>query len=364
MARDGMHGRFELARPAFALRAEFRMADRGISAVFGPSGGGKTTLLRCIAGLERAAGVFTLDDEIWQDDAAGVFVAPHRRAIGYVFQEANLFPHLTVRGNIEYGWRRVPPGARRVPLDQTIGLLGLEGMLARYPERLSGGERQRVAIARALVTSPRLLLMDEPLSALDREAKAGLMPYLERLHETLAIPVLYVSHALDEVTRLADHLLVLREGRIQAHGPIADMLVNLQLPVAQAEEASAIIDAVVAGHEDRYGLTALEFGGGERLTVAQRLYPLGRRVRLHIHARDVSIALSRAADTSILNILPARVAQIADAGPAQWLVRLETGDPQAPTPLLSRITRRSGEALGLRPGLTVYAQIKSVALVG
>jgi len=358
-----MHGRFDLTRAAFALSAEFSAPGRGITAVFGPSGGGKTTLLRCIAGLERAAGAFALDEEIWQDDARGVFVAPHRRAIGYVFQEANLFPHLSVRGNIEYGWRRVPATARRVPLDQTIELLGLEGLLSRDPERLSGGERQRVAIARALVTSPRLLLMDEPLSALDREAKAGLMPYLERLHETLAIPVLYVSHALDEVTRLADYLLVLREGRIQTHGPMADMLVNLQFPVAPADEASAIVDAVVAGHEDRYELTALEFGDG-RLTVAQRLYPMGRRVRLRIHARDVSIALSRAADTSILNILPARVAQIADAGPAQWLVRLETGDSQAPTSLLSRITRRSGEALGLRPGLAVYAQIKSVALVG
>jgi len=363
MARDGIHGRFELARAAFALNAEFRAPGRGITAVFGPSGGGKTTLLRCIAGLERAAGAFVLADETWQDDAGGVFVAPHRRAIGYVFQEANLFPHLSVRGNIEYGWRRVPPAGRRVPLDRTIELLGLEGLLARYPERLSGGERQRVAIARALVTSPRLLLMDEPLSALDREAKAGLMPYLERLHETLAIPVLYVSHALDEVTRLADHLLVLREGRIQAQGPIADILVNHQLAIAPADETGAIVDAVVVGHEDRYELTALEFGGG-RLTVAQRLYPLGRRVRLHIHARDVSLALSRAVDTSILNILPARVAQIADAGPAQWLVRLETGDPRAPTALLSRITRRSGEALGLRPGLAVYAQIKSVALVG
>jgi len=363
VARDGILGRFDLARAAFALRAEFSVPDRGITAVFGPSGSGKTTLLRCIAGLERAAGAFSLDDEIWQDDATGVFVAPHCRAIGYVFQEANLFPHLSVRGNIEYGWRRVPPGGRHVPLDRTIELLGLGGLLSRFPERLSGGERQRVAIARALVTSPRLLLMDEPLSALDREAKTGLMPYLESLHETLAIPVLYVSHALDEVTRLADHLLVLREGKIQIHGPLADMLVNLQFSIAEADEASVIVDAVVAEHEDRYELTVLEFGGG-RLTVAQRLYPLGRRVRVNIHARDVSIALSRSADTSILNILPARVAQIADAGPAQWLVRLDTGDLRAPTSLLARITRRSGEALSLRPGLAVYAQIKSVALVG
>ncbi len=362
MARDGIHGRFDLARAAFALRAEFSVPARGITAVFGPSGGGKTTLLRCIAGLERAAGAFALDDEVWQDDSAGVFLAPHRRAVGYVFQEANLFPHLTVRGNIEYGWRRVPPAARRVPLDRTIELLGLEGLLARYPERLSGGERSRVAIARALVTSPRLLLMDEPLSALDREAKAGLMPYLDRLHETLAIPVLYVSHALDEVTRLADHLLVLRAGKIQMHGPLADMLVNLEFSISGAEEAGAVIDAVVTGHEDSYDLTALDFAGG-RLMVARRIYPLGRRARLHIQARDVSIALSRAADTSILNILPARVAQIADAGPAQWLVRLEIGDVQAPTPLLSRITRRSGETLGLRPGMPVYAQVKSVALL-
>ncbi len=362
MPRDGIHGCFDLARGAFVLRADFSAPNRGVTAVFGPSGGGKTTLLRCIAGLERAAGVFSLESDVWQDDAAGVFVAPHRRPVGYVFQEANLFPHLSVRGNIEYGWRRVTSAERRVRLDQTIELLGLPALLARYPDRLSGGERQRVAIARALVTSPRLLLMDEPLSALDREAKAGLMPYLDRLHETLAIPVLYVSHALDEVTRLADHLLVLREGRVQAFGPLAQMLVNLELSIAGADESGAVIDAVVAGHEDSYDLTALEFAGG-RLMVARRLYPLGRRARLHIRARDVSIALSRAADTSILNILPARVAQIAEAGPAQWLVRLEIGEAQTPVSLLSRITRRSGDALGLRPGLPVYAQIKSVALL-
>ncbi|MHB8534356.1 MAG: molybdenum ABC transporter ATP-binding protein [Sulfuricaulis sp.] len=362
MARDGIHARFELTRAAFALRAEFNAPERGITAVFGPSGGGKTTLLRCIAGLERAAGRFSLADEVWQDDAAGTFVVPHRRAVGVVFQEANLFPHLTVRGNIEYGWRRVPRDARRVPLDRTIELLGLEALLARYPERLSGGERQRVAIARALVTSPRLLIMDEPLAALDREAKAGLMPYLESLHATLEIPVLYVSHALEEVTRLADHLLVLCAGKVQAFGPLADMLVNLESSITGTEEAGAVIDAVVAGHEDGYDLSVLEFAGG-RLMVARRLYPLGRRARLHIHARDVSIALSRAIDTSILNILPARVAQIAEAGPGQWLLRLEIGDAHASSILLSRITRRSGEALGLRPGMPVYAQIKSVALL-
>lgn len=363
MPRDGLHGRFDLARGAFALHTEFSAPPRGITAVFGPSGSGKTTLLRCIAGLERATGAFSLDAEVWQDDATGVFIAPHRRPIGYVFQEANLFPHLSVRGNIEYGWRRVAPSGRRVPLEQAIELLGVEKLLGRYPDRLSGGERQRVAIARALVTSPRLLLMDEPVSALDRDAKASLMPYLERLHETLATPVIYVSHALDEVTRLADHLLVLREGVIQGFGPLAQTLVNLEFSITGADEAGAVVDAVIVEHDDRYELSVLEFGGG-RLTVAQRLYPLGRRVRLRIHARDVSIALSRAADTSILNILPARVAQIAEIGPAQILVRLETGSLAAPVALLSRITRRSGETLGLRPGLPVYAQIKSIALAG
>jgi molybdate transport system ATP-binding protein len=349
-----------------ALRGvSLTVARNEFLAIMGPSGSGKSTLMNLIGCLDTpSSGTYRLNGKLVSTMSEDELAFIRNREIGFVFQVFNLLPKASAFKNVELPliYAGVKKGEREDKARRALERVEMKARMTHKPAELSGGERQRVAIARALVCSPRLLLMDEPLSALDREAKAGLMPYLERLHETLAIPVLYVSHALDEVTRLADHLLVLRAGAVQMHGPIADMLVNLEFSITGTEEAGAVIDAVVVGHEDSYDLTALEFNGG-RLLVARRIYPLGRRARLHIQARDVSIALSRAADTSILNILPARVAQVADAGPAQWLVRLEVGDAPAPTSLLSRITRRSGEALGLRPGMPVYAQVKSVALL-
>ena len=359
---SGMQGSFKLDHGAFRLQAEFSAPARGITALFGPSGSGKTTVLRCVAGLERAAGSFRFGDEVWQDDSRGIFVPTYQRPIAYVFQEASLFPHLSVRRNLEYGWKLVPAAERRVGFDDAVALLGIEHLLSRAPVRLSGGERQRVAIARALLTSPRLLLMDEPLSALDHQSKLDILPYLERLHGELDIPVLYVSHSPDEVARLADTLVLLQQGNVHAVGPAMEMLVRLDLPLAQADDAGAVIDAVVAEHDDAYHLTVLQFDGGQILVPRDEL-AVGRPVRLRIHARDVSLALEHHHDSSILNVLPAQVMELQPAGDAQLLVKLCAGGKER-TPLLARITRKSGDILNVRPGMKLYAQVKSVALMG
>jgi molybdate transport system ATP-binding protein len=352
---------FSLPRRGFELDVAATLPATGGTALFGPSGCGKTTLLRCVAGLERAAGHCRLADTVWQDDAAGVFVPTHRRPIGYVFQEPSLFPHLSVRDNLRYGLKRLDPAARRLRLEEVAELLGLERLLARATGGLSGGERQRVAVARALLRSPRLLLMDEPLAALDHASKREILPYLERLHDTLSIPVLYVSHAPDEVARLADRMILMAEGRVQATGPAAELLVRLDLPLARDDDASALIEAEVSRHDPEYALTEVRIPGGV-ITVPRVDRPVGARVRVRVHARDVSLALEPPRATSILNVLRARVTALEPVGEAQVLVRLDAGEGGV-SPLLARITRRSRDALGLEPGSEVYAQVKSVALM-
>ncbi len=350
--------RFHIERSGFVLDLDVSLPATGVTGLSGPSGCGKTTLLRAIAGLERdAMGYCRVADEIWQD--GGHFLPTHRRALGYVFQEASLFPHLSVRRNLEYGFKRVPREQRRVGLDDAVALLGVEGLLGRRPHGLSGGERQRVAIARALLTSPRLLLMDEPLAALDRASKREILPYLERLHDELAMPVLYVSHAPDEVARLADHLVLLDAGRVRAAGPIGELFSRLDLAREQGTEAEAIIEARVAEHDETYHLSYLDFAGG-RFSVARNRLPIGHRARLRVLARDVSITLRHQTGTSILNIFPAVVDALAPEGPARMLVRLHIEG----VPLLAGITRKSASALALTPGKQVYAQVKSVALLG
>ena len=286
---------------------------------------------------------------VWQDGAR--FVPPHRRPRGYVFQEASLFGHLTVKRNLEYGVKRVPESERKVSLDMAVELLGIGHLLDRKPERLSGGERQRVAIARAVAVSPRLLLMDEPLAALDLARKQEVLPYLESLHSELDIPVLYVSHSPDEVARLADHLVLLDAGSILATGAISDMLTRLDLPLAQGADAEALIQATVAGHDETYGLTYLDFSGG-RFTVAFKDLPPGHTVRLRVLARDVSITLEHQSNTSILNIFPATIEDMVPTGGSQMTARLNAGA----APMLSRVTRKSAALLDLRVGKTVYAQ--------
>lgn len=350
--------RFQLRYDGFALDVDLRLPGTGVTALFGPSGSGKTTLLRCVAGFERAPGGFlALGDEVWQDQAR--FVPTHRRSIGYVFQDAALFPHLTVQGNLEFGLRRIPAGERRVSLEQAISLLGIGHLLSRKPERLSGGERQRVAIARALAVSPRLLLLDEPLAALDLARKREILPYLEQLHETLQIPVLYVTHSPDEVARLADHLVVLDEGRVFASGALADVMSRLDLPRGEEDDAGVVLEATVAERDADWHLLCAAFPGGS-LWVPDNGVAIGHRLRLRVLARDVSLALTHCEDVSILNLLPGTVKAISVGGhPAARLAQIEIGG----TLLLARLTARSVHALDLGPGKPVWAQIKSVAVL-
>lgn len=360
---DSIDFRFRLDWPGFSLDVDLSLPGRGVSGLFGHSGSGKTTLLRCIAGLERAAhGYLSVKGDVWQDD--GHWRPVHQRPIGYVFQEASLFPHLDVIGNLRFGMKRVKTAgagkaALETHLERAIDLLGIEHLLKRRPGHLSGGERQRVGIARALALDPQLLLMDEPLAALDLKRKFEILPYLERLHDELAVPILYVSHAPDEVARLADHLVLLENGRVAASGPLAATLARADLPPAFADDAGVVLDTVLAAHEAD-GLSRLEFPGGH-LYVAQRGDAIGRRLRCRIHARDVSLALSAATDSSILNRLPATVSDIvATDTPGHVIVRVELAGGGA---LLARITERSRAQLGLAAGVSVWAQVKAVALL-
>lgn len=355
-----IHARFQLQRGDFTLDVDLTLPDRGVSALFGPSGSGKTSCLRAMAGLEPAArGRFAIGDEVWQDDAHGVFRPTWRRPLGYVFQEASLFAHLSVRQNLEYGRKRSAAARTSgTALQDICALLGIEHLLQRAPDSLSGGERQRVAIARALLTEPRLLLMDEPLSALDVRRKQEILPWLQRLHDQLAIPVIYVSHAPDEVARLADHLVVLEAGRVRASGPLSDTLARLDLAATFGDEAGVVVQTTLAEHGSD-DLSRLEFAGGS-LWVSQQPVAVGSRLRCRIHARDVSLATERPHGSSIVNILPAIIRHIADADhPGQVLLRLDIGA----TPVLARITRRSLHELHLQEGSPVWAQIKSVALL-
>jgi molybdate transport system ATP-binding protein len=349
-----------LARRGFTLDVALQLPSRGITALFGASGSGKTTCLRILAGLEQQAkGRVSVAADVWQDSAQGIFRPVHQRALGYVFQEASLFDHLTVQDNLSYGFKRTPPAQRQHGWNHAVALLGIGHLLQRWPHELSGGERQRVAIGRALASSPRLLLMDEPLAALDAPRKAEILPYLERLQAELAIPIVYVSHAMDEVARLADHLVLLEAGRVTASGPVETLLTRLDLALAHGDSASAVIKARVMGHEPAYHLTLAEFAGGSLRVPQQALQP-GQLLRIRVQARDVSLTLSPQTDTSIINILPVRVTGLSADGPGQVIVGLDA----AGTPLLARVTRKSLDTLGLVEGLQVYAQIKGVAILG
>jgi len=347
---SGLRARLRLARKGFALDVDEQMPARGLTALFGASGSGKTTLLRCIAGLERAAeGVVSFENECWQDEARAVFLPPHRRACGYVFQEASLFPHLSVRGNLEYGEKRVPRPERRIALRQTAELLGIAPLLERRTTDLSGGERQRVAIARALLASPRLLLMDEPLASLDADRKGEILYYIERLRDELSLPIVYVSHAIDEVVRLADHVLVLEAGRVTTAGSVFDTVGR--------DHDGAVLQATVAEQDLEWGLARLEFAGGHLFSSGTDAL-VGERVRVRIAARDIGLALARPADSSFLNVLACTVTGIGGSEPASADVRLDAGGAS----LVARVTRKSVSILGLAPGKRVYALVKAVAV--
>jgi len=349
-----------LERDGFALDLDLALPGHGVSALFGASGSGKTTALRVLAGLEpKAQGRICVQGEVWQDSAHGIFKPVHQRALGYVFQEASLFEHLNVQGNLQYGFQRTPACERKQSWDAALDMLGIGHLLKRWPHELSGGERQRVAIARALATSPRLLLLDEPLAALDAPRKAEILPYLERLQTGLRLPVIYVTHAIDEVARLADHMVLMDAGRATAFGRTAELLTRLDLPLAHGDTAGAVLHCKVVSHDERDHLTLTHFAGGE-LTVPRQKADPGHSLRVRVAARDVSLTLQRQTGTSILNILACTVAAVSPDSQGQVMVALRAGD----TSLLARITMRSSHALGLEPGKVVYAQIKGVAVLG
>lgn len=344
---------------SFALDAAFEAPGSGVTALFGPSGCGKTTVLRCIAGLARLPeGRLTVNGETWQEGRH--FVPPHRRAVGYVFQEASLFPHLSVRSNLTFGLRRAK-GDRPIREEEVVALLGIAPLFERPTTMLSGGERQRVAIGRALLSQPQLLLMDEPLSALDRFSKDDILPYLERLHAALSIPVLYVSHDIAEVERLADTLVLMEAGRVRAAGPIAAMVSDPALPLIHMPQPAAVIDGHVVSTDARYGLSEVAVAGG-RLIVPGDLGPPGARQRLRIPANDISLGRNPPQDTTILNALPARIVGVEPAAGHQMTVRLALGPDGTGAVLLARISRLSWDRLALEPGQIVVARLKAVAL--
>ena len=350
--------RYLLPRADFSLDVELSLPAEGVTGVYGASGSGKTTLLRCIAGLEpHAAGRLSVGGDVWEDTHAGTSRPVHERAIGYVFQEPRLFSHLDVRANLDFAKRRRRADAAPVDEGAVLDLLGIADLGSRRPGELSGGEAQRVAIARALLSGPRLVLMDEPLANLDRARRDELLPFLDRLHAQSSLPILYVSHSIDELCRLCDYLVVMDEGRAIASGKLQDVLADGGADRLGGEDLGAIIETRVVAHENRDGLTRLAFSGGE-LLVAGRAGEPGQGLRLLIRAADVSICRQRPNDSSILNILPAVVDAVRDASPSLAVVRLRVGDER----LLARITRRSVRELGLAPGEPVFAQVKSASI--
>lgn len=339
-----------LQRPGFALSLTTDLPLRGLTVVHGPSGAGKSTLLRCIAGFERPEGQIVFGDEVWCGPRQ--FLPPHRRRIATVFQDPRLFGHLDVAGNLAYAARRAPT---RADVAQVVDYLDLAPLLPRRVGGLSGGEAQRVALARALLSNPRLLMMDEPLAALDLQRRAEILPYVERLRDEAHLPILYVSHSFAEVARLATHVVSIDKGSLVAAGP-ADTLLPRIAGLLPGDEAQSVISATVRARTAD-GLTELRFPGGAILT-PETLGPLGTNVRLSVRARDVMLSLSRPEGLSALNILPATVTDILPEGVSATVVLSLAG-----TPLLARVTARSVTALGLRPGLACHAILKSVALI-
>ena len=359
-AHDGGALTVEVAhrRGAFALDVSFA-APGGVTALFGRSGAGKTTLVDAIGGLLRPArGRIALGTRVLLDTERGIFVPRHRRRIGTVFQEGRLFPHLSVRQNLNFGRWFAPRSEEGASFDAVVDLLGIAPLLGRRPAGLSGGEKQRVAIGRALLAKPRLLLMDEPLSALDDARKAEILPYVERLRDEAGVPIVYVSHSVAEVARLADTLVVLDAGRVTAAGPAGEILSRLDVaPLAGAREAGAVLDARVAAQDEAFGLTILDTRAGA-LRVPRIDLAIGAALRVQVPARDVMLSLGAPTGTSALNVLPAVVAEIRALDGAGAEIRLDCGGAA----LLARITRLSLSEMGLAPGSRVFALVKSVAL--
>ncbi len=339
-------------RGAFRLQARFTAAP-GLTALFGRSGSGKTSLVNIVGGLIRPdRGRVAIDGQPLVDTDRGVFVPAHRRRIGYVFQDSRLFPHLSVRRNLLYGhWFARGAGGATADLGTVIELLGIGHLLDRHPDSLSGGEKQRVAIGRALLARPRLVLMDEPLASLDEARRAEILPFIERLRDEAGVPILYVSHSVAEVARLATTVVIMAEGRITAVGPVQDIL-----PMADAADGGAMLEARIVRHDERFQLSVLESAAGE-LQVPSLDAPVGAPVRAYIRARDVMLSLQRPEDISALNVLAGRIASITPTATAQADIRLDCNGAI----LMARLTAKSVDRLALVPGRPVYAVVKSVS---
>ena len=347
-----------LDRKGFSLRADLHLPGRGFSVLFGPSGSGKTTLLRCVAGLERGQGSVSVSESVWQDDARQAWVPTWQRALGYVFQEASLFPHLSVRANLGYGVKRAKSASARAALEGAIELLGIATLLDRDPASLSGGERQRVAIARALATEPRLLLLDEPLASLDLNRREEVLPWLEQLQSRLEIPVLYVTHSMQELTRLADHVVLLEAGEVALSGPVQAVLSDPEFARRVGSEAGSLLTGLVAETDPQYGLLGIR-AGELLLWCSGSDLPLGASVRVHVRASDVSLSHAQPQAGSIQNVFRARIQRIdPDRQASHCLITAE----QSGQSILARITRRAADQLCLAPGQTVWLQVKSVSL--
>ncbi len=341
----------------FTLDASFA-AEAGLTALFGRSGAGKTLLVNTLAGLERPdSGRIAVDGHVLFDTEAGIDLPVEKRRLGYVFQESRLFPHLSVSGNLAYGMKLVPAGERHQDFDHVVDLLDLRSLLERRPRTLSGGERQRVAIGRALLASPRILLMDEPLASLDAGRKAEILPFIERLRDDLNLPIVYVSHAIEEVIRIADTMVVISEGRVAASGPVERIMSRIDLhPLTGRYETGAVVLATVVGSDLRFGLSELSFGGN-RLWVPALDLPMGTQLRVRLRARDVSLSLDRPQRTSIQNVFEGVVQEMEIGERPQIDVLVDAG-----APLIARITRRSAEMLDLKPGSRVFVMVKAVAI--
>lgn len=352
--------RLQLTRSDFHLGVDLQLPSSGITVLFGPSGSGKTSVLRCVAGLERPQqALVRVGADVWQDDAQGIFMPTWQRDLGFVFQEASLFEHLDVQHNLKFGLKRIYKKGALEALASSIDLLGIGHLLKRRPTHLSGGERQRVAIARALATQPKLLLLDEPLASLDMARRHEILPWLEKMRDELQLPMLYVTHSVDEVVRLADHLVVLDQGRVSGQGNAQEVLTRIDNPVVVGEDVGVLLHGTVDALEGQWHLAKVAFDGGS-MWVRDGGMTVGKSVRLRVLARDVSITLKPSSDTSIQNHFSVKVESITDdVHPSQALLRLQC----AASVLLARVTQRAVSELQLQPGAKVWAQVKSVAVI-
>ena len=341
----------------FELQINTTLPGDGINVIFGHSGSGKTSLLRCIAGLEHASGSLVINGAEWQSSTS--FLPTHKRPIGYVFQDAKLFPHLSAIGNLEYAIKRASKSsAKRISIEHVLSILGIEALLNKKPDELSGGERQRVAIARALLVQPELLLMDEPLASLDKARKLEILPYVQKIRSEFRIPILYVTHSVNEVAKLADHLVILENGKLSTQGKVSDVLSNLETADYLGNETGIIIQGRVNELDEQWNLAAVDFEG-ERIWIHNKGLAHGAELRVRILAKDVSITLSQSKNSSILNLLPAVIDEIDEKDSSIALVSINIGCSK----LIARVTRKSVHQLNLIAGLKVWAQIKSVAIV-